>query len=91
MVSEQLPPEENCPPVRVGVWVKVRVSLGLGGNQTIAPEDNQPPVRVRVWLRVSFAVGRQYSLGAIVLEPLIIVHQTYPSRHLNVQSQQQKY
>ena len=40
MVSEQLPPEENFPPVRVAVWVKVRVSLGLGGNQTIAPEDN---------------------------------------------------
>ena len=23
-------PEEICPPVRVGVWVKVRLVLGLG-------------------------------------------------------------
>ena len=24
------PPEENCPPVTVGVWVKVRVSFRVG-------------------------------------------------------------
>ena len=43
--------------------------LELGDNQTIAPEENCPPVRVRVCLRVSFAVGGQFFLGAIVLEP----------------------
>ena len=34
MVSGQLPPpsEENCPPVRVGVWV--RVIFGVGGQFT---------------------------------------------------------
>ena len=71
-VSGQLPPEENCPPVRVRVSVKVRVSFrveGGGGNQTIAPEKNWPLVRVRVWVRVIFEVGRKYFLGAIVLEP----------------------
>ena len=31
MVSGQLPPEENSPLVRVGVWVKVRVSFRVGG------------------------------------------------------------
>ena len=32
-----------------------------------------PPVRVRVWVRVSvsFRVGRQFYLGAIVLEPCL--------------------
>ena len=39
-VSGQLPPEENCSPVRVGVSVKVRVSFRAGGNQTIVPEKN---------------------------------------------------
>ena len=43
--------------------------LGLGGNQTIVPKENYAPVRIRVWLRVSFGVGRQFSLGAVVLEP----------------------
>ena len=52
-VSGQLPPEENCPPVRVGVWVKVRDSFRGGGNQTIVPEKKCPPVRFRVWLWVS--------------------------------------
>ena len=58
-VSGQLPPEEICSPVRVGIWVKVRVNLGLGGNQAIAPEENFPLVRLSVWVRVSFEVGRE--------------------------------
>ena len=53
LVSGQLPPEENCPPVRVGVSVKFRVSYRVGGKQTIASEDNSPMIRVRV----SFGVG----------------------------------
>ena len=32
MVSRQLPPEENCSPVRLGVWAKVRVSFRVGGQ-----------------------------------------------------------
>ena len=50
---------ENCPPGRVAVWVKVRVSFRVGGNQAIAPEENCSSVRVRGWVRV----------GAIVKEP----------------------
>ena len=70
MVSGQLSPEENCPLVRVGVWVKVRVRFRVGGDQTIALDKSCPPVRARVWVRVSFGVGRQFSSRAIILEPL---------------------
>ena len=70
MVSGQLSPEENCPLVRVGVWVKVRVSFRVGGDQTIALDKSCPPFRARVWVRVSFGVGRQFSSRAIILEPL---------------------
>ena len=39
MISGQLPPEENCPPVKVGLSFKVRVSFRVReGNQTIALE-----------------------------------------------------
>ena len=57
-VSGQLPPKENPPPlVRVGVWVKVRVSLRVGGATRQSPhEENCPPVRVGVWLRISFVI-----------------------------------
>ena len=70
MVSGQLSPEENCPLVRVGVWVKVRVRFRVWGDQTIALDKSCPPVRARVWVRVSFGVGRQFSSRAIILEPL---------------------
>ena len=56
-----MPPEENCPPVRIGVWVKVRVIFRIGGNQTFAPEEKSPLVRVSFWVRVSFGVGGQLS------------------------------
>ena len=48
--------------VRVGVWVKVKVSfiVGRGGNQTVVLEKNCPSVKVRVWLRVSFGVGGNF-------------------------------
>ena len=42
LVSGQLPPEENCPLVRIGVWVKIRVTfrgkLFLEGNCLVAPQ-----------------------------------------------------
>ena len=50
-------------PVRVGVWVKVRVSFRVGGNQTIALEEKCPLVRVRVWVRVNFKVEGAIFLG----------------------------
>ena len=68
-VSRQLPPEENCPWLGLGFGSTSGLVLGLGGNQTIAPKEYCPPVRVRVWFKVSFGVGRQFSTGAIVLEP----------------------
>ena len=67
MVSGQLPPEENYPLLRSGVWVKVRVSFRVGGNHTIAHEENCPPVRVRVLVRVFYGVGGQFSSGELVL------------------------
>ena len=57
-------PRKIALPVRVGVWVKVRVSFRVGDNQRIVPEENCPLVRV------SFGGGEQFSSGAIVLEPL---------------------
>ena len=33
MISGQLPPEENCPPVKVGLSFKVRVSFRVRGGQ----------------------------------------------------------
>ena len=50
-------PQGKLPLVRVGVWIKVRVSFRVGGNQKIAHDGNCPPVTVRIWLRVSFGVG----------------------------------
>ena len=50
-VSGQLPP----PPVRVGVWVKVGLVLGLGDNQTIGSEENCP-------LRLGFGLGLVFEL-----------------------------
>ena len=37
---QKISPEENCPPVRVGVWVTVRLIFRVGGNQTIASEEH---------------------------------------------------
>ena len=67
MVSGQLPPDENCPPVRVGVWVKVRVTFRVGGQPDNCSRRKLPPVRFRVSVRVNFGVGGKFSLGAIVL------------------------
>ena len=64
-VYGQLPLEENCLPVRVGVLVKVRVNFRVGGEEQ---PDNCPGdklVRLRVWARVSFRVWRQFSSGQL--------------------------
>ena len=37
---QKISPEENCPPVRVGVWVTVRLIFRVGGKQKIASEEH---------------------------------------------------
>ena len=59
---------ENCPqgkfpPVRDRIWVKVRISFRVGGNQTVAPKENCLPVRVRVKFRISFRVGGNQTIA----------------------------
>ena len=78
MVCGQLSPEENCRPVRVVVWVKVRVSFRVEDKQTIAPEENCPPVRVRVWVRVSFEVWGAILLGSNCPRTLFFCKPTFP-------------
>ena len=43
-VSGQLLPKENCPPVRVGVLVKVRVIFRVGGQPDNCLRRKLPPV-----------------------------------------------
>ena len=43
LISGQLPPEENCPPVRVGVLVKARVIFRVGGQRDKCPRGKLPP------------------------------------------------
>ena len=49
----------------------------MGKNQAIAPEDNYPLVRVNIGVRISFGVGRQFSSGAIVPEPVDTAAEVY--------------
>ena len=59
MVSGQLPPEENCPPpVKVRVWIKVKVSFRVGNNQTIAPAENLPRLGIVLGLGANFPWGQ---------------------------------
>ena len=51
-----MPPEESCPPVKIGVWVKVSVSFRIGRQPGYWPEENCPLVRVRGSVRLSFGV-----------------------------------
>ena len=55
MVSGQLPPDENCPPVRVGVWVKVRVTFRGGGQPDNCSRRKLPP-----------QLGLEFRLGLIL-------------------------
>ena len=52
-----MPIEEKCPPVRVGVWLKFRVSFRVGGQSDNCPRENRPVIRLRVRVRISFGVG----------------------------------
>ena len=53
---------DNCPPVRVGVSVKVRVIFRVGGQL-----DNCPGRRLPPWLELGFELGLVLGLGAILL------------------------
>ena len=56
MFLQIIAPEEICPPLRVGVSVKVGFRVGAFVNQTIVPEENCP------WLLgLGFGVGGQFS------------------------------
>ena len=52
-VSGQLNPEEKFPPVRIGVWVKVRVRFRVGGQPDNCPRDNS----ARLGLGLGFVLG----------------------------------
>ena len=43
LVSGQMPLEENCLPVRVGVFVNVRISFRVGGQPDNCPRAKLPP------------------------------------------------
>ena len=57
MASGQLPSKENCPPVGVGVSIKIRVSFMVGGNQTISRSKIAP------WLALGFVLVLVLGLG----------------------------
>ena len=58
-VYGQLPLEENCLPVRVGVLVKVRLILGLGGGAT----RQLPRRQIDPWLGLGFGLGLVLGFG----------------------------
>ena len=61
--SGQLLPEEKCPPVRVGVWVKVRISFRVGGQP-----DNYPRWKLLPpWLGLEFMLGLVLGWGSFFL------------------------
>ena len=65
MVSGQLspPPEENCPPVRDGVWVKVRVSFMVGGLPDNCLKENCPRLRLGLGLGLVMGLGCNFPGG----------------------------
>ena len=50
------PPEKNCPPVRDGVWVKIRVNFMVGGGgatrqlptRKTFQGDNSPRTKIHI-------------------------------------------
>ena len=57
-VSGQLPPEKNCPPVTVGIRLKVRVSFRVGWQRDNCPREKLPPQ-----LGLGFGIGLVLELG----------------------------
>ena len=58
MISGQLPPEENCPPVKVGLSFKVRVSFRVRGATKQSPWRNSDP-----WLGLGLGLRLVLGLG----------------------------
>ena len=68
MVSGQLPPDENCPQVRVGVWVKVRVTFRVGGQPDNCPRRKLlPPPRLGLefWLGLILGMVGNFTRGQL--------------------------
>ena len=66
MVSGQLPPRKIAPPpptVRVGLWVKVRVSFRVGGTTR-----QLPPRKIVLQLGLGLALGLVLRLGSNFLQ-----------------------
>ena len=61
-VNQTIAPEENSPPVRIGVWVKVRVSFRVGGQPENCPRGKQPPGQ-----RQGLGQGQFWGWGTISL------------------------
>ena len=59
-----MPPHEKiAPPIRIGVWVKVRASFRVGRQPDKCPRGKLPPVGVRVLVRISFEVEGNFPRG----------------------------
>ena len=58
---DNCPPEENCSPVRVVVWVKVRLSFRVEGNQAITFVGNYPRLVVGFGLGLVLGLGDNFS------------------------------
>ena len=68
-VSGQFSPEENCPVVRIGVWVKVKVSFRVGKQPDNYPQDCCPRLGLGFGVGLVLWFGGQFSSWALVLEP----------------------
>ena len=58
LISGQLPPEENCPPGRVGVLVKARVIFRVGGATRQVSQR-----KIASWLGLGFGLELVLGLG----------------------------
>ena len=61
-VFGQLPPEKNCPPIRVGVWVKVRVTFRVWEQPGNCPRGKLSPGQ-----GYDLSQGQLWGWGAIFL------------------------
>ena len=60
----KIAPEENCLPVRVGVWVTVRISFTAGGATRQLPRRNiDPRLGLEVGLGLVLGLGGNFPRG----------------------------
>ena len=72
-------PEENCPPIRVSVWVRVRISFRVGGQFSLGTIVLEPSkelrfVFVKIWLK--------YGIDHF---PIRIFHRCHNSKKITTQ------